>query len=163
MNVEELMNAPTRANYCDKCSHNLDLTFQSFSENVSDVCITVDALPMLSCLSYDVHYLPDRARFLLVDSHRRALEQSAPAVDVKRKKLQKKFGYSSVPFEYDADDYYYIPGLFRQHDEGFLTPVFFNIEVLIKYDRHPSYNLTYASRTYGAINADGFYISFGIK
>jgi hypothetical protein len=52
----------------------------------------------------------------------------------------------------------------REFDEGFLTPVFFNREVLIKYDAHPSYRVSFASRTYGEIRqGDDFSIPFGVN
>lgn len=45
-----------------------------------------------------------------------------------------------------------------------MTPVFFNTEVLLKYDIHPSYRVTFASRTYGSIRqGDDFHIPFGIN
>ena len=84
-------------------------------------------------------------------------------VRVTRQKLADDFGFTKIPFLFDADDYHYIPGLAREHDPGFLTPVFFNREVLIKYDVHPSYRVRFASRTYGEIWQDDFSISFGIN
>jgi hypothetical protein len=68
-----------------------------------------------------------------------------------------------LPFLYDSDDYHYIPGLERPFNQGFLTPVFFNKKVLLKYETSPSYRVTYASTTYGTIYADEFYIAFGIN
>jgi hypothetical protein len=68
-----------------------------------------------------------------------------------------------VPFLYDPDDYFYIPGLQRPFDEGFLTPVYFERRVLLKYDNAPSYRVRFASTTYGQIDTGDDYISFGIN
>ncbi len=93
-----------------------------------------------------------------------ALERKAPRVNVTRRKIIEDFGFTTVPFIYDPDDYYYIPGLVREFNEGFLTPVFFNRRVLLKYDASPDYEVRFASPTYGTIVfADGDYISFGIN
>ena len=62
-----------------------------------------------------------------------------------------------------SDDYYHIPGLRRPFHEGFLTPVFFKKEVLLKYDASPTYRVKFASATYGEIDTDSFSIPFGIN
>jgi hypothetical protein len=65
---------------------------------------------------------------------------------------------------YDSDDYKYIPGLKRPFNKGFLTPVYFNREVLLKYDSSPTYRLSFASTTYGEMRqGDGFSIPFGVN
>jgi hypothetical protein len=79
------------------------------------------------------------------------------------RKLTKDFGFTKVPFLYDPDDYYYIPGLERTFSVGFLTPVFFDKEVLLKYDASPTCQVKFASPTYGTIDGESFSISFGIN
>ena len=50
------------------------------------------------------------------------------------------------------------------HSEGFLTPVFFNKTVLIKFDNWPGYRIWLASNTYGSIRkGEEFHIDFGIN
>lgn len=72
---------------------------------------------------------------------------------------------SKVDFIFDKSDYQFIPGLWRETNNGFLTPVFFNIEVLIKYIYHPNYGLDIAANTAGYIYNDNkeHLISFGIN
>lgn len=78
--------------------------------------------------------------------------------------LDDKFISVQVKFLYDRDDYYFIPGLLRNHNIGFLTPVFFNIEVLLKYMHHPGYGLDIGADTFGYVYKDDVhYISFGIN
>ncbi len=78
--------------------------------------------------------------------------------------FDKKFISEKVKFIYDKDDYYFIPGLIRAWNIGFLTPVFFNIEVLLKYMYHPDYGLDIGADTLGYIyKGDEHYITFGIN
>jgi hypothetical protein len=53
--------------------------------------------------------------------------------------------FSSIGFNYDSLDYYYIPGLIREWNDGLLTPVFFNKELLLYYNSSPDYRVTFAS------------------
>ena len=99
----------------------------------------------------------------MIDCHRRAVDQISTRVDVIRKKRTDKFNYCTVEFDYDADDYFYIPGLYRPFDPGFLQPVFFQKSVLIKFENLPSYNVKFASTTYGTIEYKDDYISFGLN
>ena len=165
MNVRDLF--PTEGKhrdiYCNKCSTHLELSFFDFDEDVSGVHIGVKGLPELSCPSCDSTFMPDRSRFAVIETHRQATEKGSSAVNVVRKKTNQNFAFTTVPFQYDTDDYHYIPGLAREFDPGFLTPVFFNKEALLKYDAHPSYRVDFASRTYGTIRQDDFDIAFGIN
>lgn len=95
--------------------------------------------------------------------HERAMKKSKKEVKVTRKPLDRFEGFGSVAFDHSPEDYRYIPGLERPWDEGFLTPVFFNKAVLLKYDVTPGYQVKFASATYGTIYGDDFYISFGVN
>lgn len=52
---------------------------------------------------------------------------------------------NTVGFKYDSKDYYFIPGLYRQWNEGYLTPVFFSKELLLYYNSHSDYKVKFAS------------------
>lgn len=150
--------------YCENCTTHLDLSFEDFNDEVSGVRISLSGLPTLKCPKCGSLYLPDRSRFALIELHKRATERKSDYVTVQRRKTERNFGFTHVPFQYDSDDYCYIPGLWREFDDGFLTPVFFNKEVLLKYDVHPSYRVAFASSTYGSIRqGDDFNIPFGIN
>jgi len=149
--------------YCDICRKNLYLAFTDFYEDVSGIHISIQGLPVLRCDACKRDHLPDHSRFVIIEHHRLATEKGAPSVKVTRRKPNKKFNFTNIPFLYDSDDYQYLPGLERPFDEGFLTPVFFNREVLLKYDASPTYRVRFASTTYGDIAQDNFYISFGIN
>lgn len=150
--------------YCDLCENHLDLAFTDWENEVSDVHIRVEGLPVLRCPACNREHLPDGSRFAVLRLHEQAMERGAPAVSVKRKKRTDTFtNFTDVPFRYDADDYFYIPGLERPYDVGFLTPIFFNREVLLKYDSSPRYRVLFASTTYGTIYSDEDVISFGVN
>lgn len=83
---------------------------------------------------------------------------------IKQEVCNEKYIAEKVKFIYDKDDYYFIPGLTRPWRIGFLTPVFFNIEVLLKYLHHPVYDLDICADTFGQIYKENeHYISFGIN
>jgi hypothetical protein len=150
--------------YCATCDENLDLVFKDFHDQVSGIDIRITGLPYLRCNACKQDYLPDRSRLVIIEQHRRATEKGVTTVNITRQKITKNFGFTKIPFIYDADDYYYIPGLKRPFDIGFLTPVFFNKEVLLKYDASPTYRVKFASPTYGEIiQGDSFSIPFGIN
>jgi len=142
----------------------LDLTFRLFDENISNVNIHIDALPYLSCDKCDMHFLPDDSRFAIIYLHEQATKKKSDVVNVTRNKTKFDYEFTNVPFIYDSDDYKYIPGLKRPFDEGYLTPVYFNREVLLKYDASPTYRLSFASTTYGDMRqGDDFSIPFGVN
>ncbi|MCW5608896.1 MAG: hypothetical protein KIT26_12730, partial [Nitrosomonas sp.] len=150
--------------YCDECGGYLDLTFRRFDKNVSGVHIRIDGLPYLSCEKCDIHYLPDDSRFAIIYLHEQATKKKSDVVNVTRNKTNVDYEFTHVPFIYDSDDYKYIPGLKRPFDEGFLTPVYFNRAVLLKYDASPTYRLSFASTTYGKMRqGDDFSIPFGVN
>lgn len=164
MDISELFSTNVQRNYCGHCNGSLDLAFECFDEKVSGIRIRVTGLPTLRCHACSATYLPDRSRVAVISLHNQAFEQASDLVEVTRRKTADTFAFTSVPFLYDSDDYYYIPGLQRQFDPGFLTPVFFRKEVLLKYDVHPSYQVSFASRTYGTIwQGPEFSIPFGIN
>lgn len=92
------------------------------------------------------------------------IEQWYDFSKIKVKFCNDKYIAEKVKFIYDKDDYYFIPGLVRPWKTGFLTPVFFKIEVLLKYIHHPTYGLDIGADTFGYVYKSAeHYISFGIN
>lgn len=150
--------------YCEACGGPLDLIFARFHNTVSGIEIDIDGMPMLECPDCNFCTLPDRSRFSIMRAHQIATEKDLSAFKSTRNKIEEKFEYTDVPFQYDPDDYHYYPGLTRPWDVGFLTPVFFNRTVLTKYDADPRHLIRYASPTYGDIRYMGdFSFPFGIN
>jgi hypothetical protein len=148
---------------CDNCGSSTILTFETFSHVVSGVQIDIANLPMLACPECGRTYLPDRSAAAIVQLHEDTRKRGMDRVTVHRKSRSGDFGFTGVPFLVDSDDYYYIPGLYRPFNEGFLAPLFFNRSVLIKFDASPDYSVRFASPTYGTIEAGDDLISFGIN
>jgi hypothetical protein len=81
----------------------------------------------------------------IADEHLEKLENGKIA-ELTNGLSNKKFEqFSSIDFEYDSLDYYYIPGLTREWNEGFLTPVFFNKELLLFYNSNTDYKVKFSS------------------
>jgi hypothetical protein len=59
--------------------------------------------------------------------------------------------YANLELEYDPRDYYLIPGIYREQDDGALTPVFFDKDILLYYNNHPSYSVKLHSFSSGNI------------
>jgi len=84
--------------------------------------------------------------------------------DKLKKFIKDDYISTAVEFVFDKDDYYFIPGLVRPWNIGFLTPVFFNIEVLLKYSYHPSYSLELGANSLGSIyKGQEYLIQFGVN
>jgi hypothetical protein len=165
MEISDIMPADGRPQriFCSKCNEHTELAYINFDELVTGVAVTIPDLPILRCPKCFNEQLPDKSRFAIVELHRQAVERSLSRVAAERKKRSDVFDFTDVPFDYDPDDYYYIPGLLRLVDEGFLQPVFFRRTVLLKYDTAPDYRLKFASTTYGEIATNEDSIAFGIN
>ncbi|SMC41630.1 hypothetical protein [Sporomusa malonica] len=120
---------------------------------------------VLECPKCKTQYLPQISK--LACEKLISMEKNARGFDFGRfiaMLFKDKFVTTDVEFIYDRNDYYFIPGLRREWNIGFLTPVFFNIEVLLKYCYHPSYSLELGADTYGNIyKGSDHLISFGIN
>lgn len=149
--------------YCDNCGSSMELSFRKYSENVSGVQIEISNFPQLRCPDCRNLCLPDRSILMIVELHRQAIAKGSDRVKINRNKKAVDYKFTAVPFLIDADDYYYIPGLFRSFDLGFLTPLFFNRTVLSKFDTLPGYKVRFASQSYGTIDMQESSISFGIN
>ncbi len=149
--------------HCPQCGHHRDLRFVDFKEDVSGIPMWIQNIPVLRCPACGDESIADLARFTIRETHARAKTDGLSEYNAVRRKRELNHSFTSVEFLYDADDHFYLPGLFRPHDVGFLTPVFFNRAVLLKYDNAPGYRVRFASTTYGTIHTEDEYISFGIN
>ena len=80
---------------------------------------------------------------------------------------EKKFEhFSHLGLDYDSRDYYLIPGLYREEEDGYLTPVFFDRDILLYYNNHHEYSVKLTSFSSGNIFHKGkpmFSWGFGIN
>jgi len=152
---------------CDKCNEYMCLEQRLFHETFQGTDITITNLPLLICEKCGLEYLPDKSKVFLCyivnkaqkNGHRVFSGSLKPYANEKRYNFARNLG-----FLYNSIDYDYIPGLMRPLNDGFLTPVFFNKSVLIKYLNKPGYTLSLACNTYGSIYKDHEHlIAFGIN
>ncbi|USN88257.1 MAG: hypothetical protein H6779_02320 [Candidatus Nomurabacteria bacterium] len=164
MEINEFFLEERRDIYCDKCGDWMILDYDVFDETVTGVHFHLENFPYLVCPSCGFRCLPEHGSACVIHLHQRATKAGLAEFTQARNKIQEEFKFTDIDFLYDPDDYFLLPGLERPHDVGFLTPVFFNKEALIKFQNNPNYRVRLASKTYGTIyGSDEFYISFGIN
>ena len=154
-----------QTHYCEICNSWLEFCFDEYTIRVENTIIHLSNIPLLRCDSCAKYYFPQKTKKTIVFANEEAKNQGKSEVRVSpRQDFKRDFNYGQVKFLYDHRDYENIPGLQRPWNDGFLTPVFFNLAVLNKYSQHPDYRLDLVSKTYGSIsNNNEFDISFGIN
>lgn len=154
-----------QTNYCQSCEKWLNFVLDSHQFSIDGVHIQLVDVPLLYCEKCDRYFFPDRTKIDLRCFLNEAKEkQKTKGVLSLKKSFDRRFNYCKVEFIYSHIDYEYIPGLYRPMDDGYLTPVFFNLAALNKYSRYPDYRLDLFSRTYGVIEKPNeFDICFGIN
>lgn len=144
----------------------LRLCFDHVPMEVDGVYVEVDGIPLLKNERTNSIHLPDKTKraiqYFVQQAKNRGEDRAKltpRGTPAKRYEYAKKFD-----FLYSHIDHEFIPGLQRSWDEGFLTPVFFNLALLNKYSQDPAYRLDLFSDTYGSIiKGDEINIQFGIN
>lgn len=152
---------------CENCPDWFRLEIKRFDQKVDNVAVSVNNLPVLTCPTCNAECLPDKSdaivKSLVAQAKKNKKRKISSSLNLEKER--KRYGFcTQVPFVYDSLDYEHIPGLMRPSNDGFLTPVFFKIEVLIKYLNHPEYSVEFASNTYGSVYHNHKHvISFGLN
>lgn len=143
----------------------LHLVFQEHTTIKDNILIEMSGVPLLKNGKNKKIYFPIMTFHMVNYWISEAKKRNNQHIRLSPKKIEKRFSYlEEYKFKYSSIDYEYIPGLVREWNEGFLTPVFFNIAVLNKYSQHPEYTLEIFSETYGTIRkGDDWDIQFGIN
>lgn len=154
-----------QTHYCEICNGWLEFCFDRHAVTFEGVNLSLSNIPLLRCDSCARYYFTEKTKAIILTVSEQAKEQGRLEVKLSpRQDFKRRFSYGQVEFLYDYRDYENIPGLQRPWNDGFLTPVFFNLAVLNKYSQHPDYRLDLFSKTYGSIdNKDEFDIAFGIN
>lgn len=124
-------------------------------------------MPVYECEACDIKYEP----FIPFTSPRivkfrdyilNGITEDGPTVEIPFKYLFAEADvtspfsyYDHLGFDYDPLDYWFIPGLRRDGDDGYLTPVFFDRGVLLYYNNHPDYSVKLTSFSSGNIYLKG--------
>lgn len=155
-----------------KCKTYMNLTKDIYEVNRDRTNYMFHNCPVLVCPKCNETCLPDFTKLVctkILEDEVSLDENKENTIEFDFEKIKNfhfndKFISPKVAFIYDRDDFYFIPGLWREWNTGFLTPVFFNIEVLLKFSYHPRYSLELGADTYGNIyDGNEHLISFGIN
>lgn len=145
----------------------LALCFDYHEFSMDGVLVKSDGLPLLKDEVKGAYFLPDLLKPILARLVSEAKSQSLAEISITPPQGFGSERYSfceGYPFRYSALDYNFIPGLRRPFNTGFLTPVFFNMDVLNKYSQNPQYRLDIFSSTYGSIEkGTEWNIQFGVN
>ncbi|NYT64097.1 hypothetical protein H0A66_17405 [Alcaligenaceae bacterium] len=130
-----------------------------------EIFVELDGVPLLKNRSTHELLLPLKTKAMVDYFVNKAIEADKRGIVLRPRALEsKRYSFcKKIDFKYSQIDYEYVPGLMRPWNDGFLTPVFFNIAVLNKYSQDPRYKLDLFSETYGTILANDWTISFGIN
>lgn len=165
---------------CEKCKSYLTLNPKRLELSSDNKKIIFKNVPILECKNCKFIKIPDIIKLILKDIFRTEYEYIRSNINSDSINKTNEFDFNKVigkycndlfidnkneiKFLYDRNDYYFLPGLLRKWNIGFLAPVFFNIEVLNKYRTLPEYKLDLFSESYGFIEKNGsFKIYFGIN
>lgn len=151
--------------YCPDCKSWMSIRLAPHDVDFDGITVNFSGLPLLHCKKCGITHLPARARHMGEHFANQARDRGVPAVNLTPTGIaSKRYSYCKVDFLYSAMDHDFIPGLARPWNDGFLTPVMFNLKVLNKYAQDPSYTLDLFSNTYGSIlQGDEINIQFGIN
>lgn len=126
---------------CPKCKTYRKLIFKKIGFTKHEKGIGYN-LPFLKCGNCDTekNVIPDN---VINDLCRKQLIEIKKGCHVQPIWGENEIfeNYKDCNFKYDARDYYYIPGLIRPWKDGALTPVFFDISLLLHYNNHPDYKV----------------------
>ena len=146
-------------------NYELQLCFDKYETVIDGIIVKLENVPLLKNKNNIISY-PDKTKYMIKYFVEQAKEKDEKGISL-IPNLKKDIRYSFAEefnFKYSHIDYEYIPGLMREWNDGFLTPIFFNIKVLNKYSQDPDYKLDIFSGTYGSIYKDNqWHISFGIN
>ncbi|HAX89641.1 MAG TPA: hypothetical protein DCY91_26140 [Cyanobacteria bacterium UBA11370] len=155
----DLQLGKVQTHYCDICGDWLEFCFDRYTVTHERLIVHLSNIPLLRCDHCIQYYFPEKTKLLLSTVLEQAEESGKPVVRLSpRQDFNRRFEYGQVDFLYDYRDYENIPGLQRPWDDGFLTPVFFNLAVLNKYSQHPDYRLDLFSKTYGTLEKNQNFI-----
>ena len=153
--------------YFNESGQKLHFTMSGCEFDFEGISVSFEDMPYLKDENTDESYLPECARVVVEQVIEGAKQQSLTEVKITPPEhlINQRFSFcNNFPFKYSALEYYFIPGLIREWNDGFLTPVYFNLEVLNKYSQHPDYDLKVMSSTYGSLYyKDQWHIVFGIN
>lgn len=150
---------------CEECGYPRRLVVENCVGTVGRKPINLSNVPLLKCDNCKIYTLDGYSRSLVNGAVEISAAEPEVAMTLDLHAACIDVDYSLYPnFSVDPVDYYFLPGLWRPHESGFLTPVYFRRRVLHRYHSDDSYDLDYTSNSYGTIEfQNGKMIPFGIN
>lgn len=150
---------------CPDCGGQLKLNFEFYVAREGDLTLNIHDTPFWHCPDCEHQALHPKAEEAIRDGFQTLQVQGQAAGSCTGTSPAQKFPFETeVDFEYDSRDHYLFPGLVRLDGTGYLTPVFFRLEVLDRYVRDPNYTLRLSSESYGTIGYQNQWdIAFGLN
>ncbi|GIK36923.1 MAG: hypothetical protein BroJett011_07560 [Chloroflexota bacterium] len=150
---------------CPNCGGQLKLNFEFYVAREGDLTLNIHDTPFWHCPDCEYQALHPKVEKAIQDGFRTLQAQGQTAGTCTGTPPVQKFPFETrVDFEYDSQDHYLFPGLVRPDGTGYLTPVFFRLEVLDRYVHDPNYTLKLISESYGTIGYQNQWdIAFGLN
>lgn len=148
----------------------LSLCFDEIHTIVDGIKFSLVGMPLLWDSKNEKFYkteLTDVILKMLTEEARKQRKTHVAGVTPPNTMKNERYGNfcESINFEYSNLEYLSVPGLAHSiSNDGFLMPIYFNLEVLNKYAQNPKYQLEVLSSTYGDLRCgDEWHISFGVN
>lgn len=169
--LKRLLNVMERINtYKTDDGNKLSLCFDETHTIVDGITFSLVGMPILWDSKNEKFYktqFTDVVLKMLAEEARKQRKTHVAGVTPPNTMKNKRYGNfcESINFEYSNLEYLSVPGLAHSmSNDGFLMPIYFNLEVLNKYAQNPKYQLKVLSSTYGDLRCgDEWHISFGVN
>lgn len=127
--IEEFDNYSAHYSHHCTCGKNCEISVEPISVTIADVNLKFMDLHMLKCVACEKEYFPLHSISLVKGAFDQVMMHNKKEGDFQRTSYREKFKFcENIDFNYDAYDYYNVPGLIVGDSEGgkgFLTPVYF--------------------------------------
>ncbi|POE37794.1 hypothetical protein [Pectobacterium odoriferum] len=165
MEIEKLI---AHDSYFDNANNPLHLCFDRLTFRHDGVKVILNKLPYLKSAATGQVFFPVPAVYIIEIEVAQAKAQSKESTTINQ---LGRFNRGKLPiadsanFKYSAVEHFFIPGLIRRvPTDGYLTPVYFNQDVLIKFEHSENCKLQRSTPTAGLITTkDGIQVPYGIN
>lgn len=154
--------------YYDPVGTRLDLCFKRKTIHYKNIKVILDKLPYLINETSGEIYFPTPAVAIIDNYVSEALDKGRKEIKINqlaRFNRGKLEAGKNTSFKYSPVEHFFIPGLIRDiPSDGYLTPVYFDKNVLIKFEHAGDYELERQTATAGRIKRSaGYEVPYGIN
>jgi len=145
--------------YYDEEDQPLEFCSDRKTIHYNEVKIVLNKLPYLKNSITDVIYFTTAAVVIINDHISVAKSKGESTVTINQ---LGRFNRGKLPigkgtkFQYSSAEHFFIPGLIIDFpSNGYLTPVYFNHNVLVKYQHGAGYNVSLTTESFGLVSISG--------